>query len=67
MIELLINIMVGIATFFFFAILVWFIWESNKYISERNKLRKETGKYYDYEIHEELLRRMSEKETKDKT
>lgn len=66
MIELLINIMVGVATFFFFSILIWFIWESNKYISERNRLRKETGKYYDYEIHEELLKRMSEKENKDK-
>lgn len=66
MIELLINVMIGIATFFFFSILVWFIWESNKYISERNKLRKETGKYYDYEIHEELLKRMSEKQNKDK-
>lgn len=58
--------MVGVATFFFFSILIWFIWESNKYISERNRLRKETGKYYDYEIHEELLKRMSEKENKDK-
>ena len=67
MIEVAINILVGIASFLFLCVLVWFVWESNKYISERNRLRKETGKYYDYEIHEELLRRMSEKETKDKT
>lgn len=66
MIEVAINILVGIAAFIFLCVLVWFVWESNKYISERNKLRKETGKYYDHEIHEELLRRMSEKETKDK-
>jgi hypothetical protein len=66
MIELIINIMVGTAAFIFFSILTWFIIESNKYISERNRLRKETGKYYDYEIHEELLRRAREKETKDK-
>lgn len=66
MIELIINIMVGAAAVIFFSILAWFIWESNKYIAERNRLRKETGKYYDYEIHEELLKRMSDKKTKDK-
>jgi hypothetical protein len=65
MIELIINIMVGAAAFIFFSVLGWFIWESNKYIAERNRLRKETGKYYDYEIHEELLRRAKEN-TKDK-
>ena len=62
MIETIVNI-IG---FIFFSVLTWFLWESNKYISERNRLRKETGKYYDYEIHEELLRRAREKETKDK-
>lgn len=66
MIELIINIIVGVAAFIFVSALTWFIWESNKYISERNKLRKETGKYYDHEIHEELLKRMSENNTKDK-
>lgn len=66
MIELIINIIVGVAAFIFVSVLTWFIWESNKYISERNKLRKETGKYYDHEIHEELLKRMSENNTKDK-
>lgn len=66
MIELLINIIVGVASVIFFSILIWFVWESNKYISERNRLRKETGKYYDHEIHEELLKRMSDKKTKDK-
>jgi hypothetical protein len=64
--EIIINIIVGLAAFVFFSVLTWFLWESNKYISERNRLRKETGKYYDYEIHEELLRRAREKETKDK-
>lgn len=66
MIETIVNIVVGGAAFIFIGIMVWFIWESNKYISERNKLRKETGKYYEHDIHEELLRRMSEKTIKDK-
>ena len=66
MIETIVNIIVSAAVFIFFYFLTWFLWESNKYISERNRLRKETGKYYDYEIHEELLRRAREKETKDK-
>tara|TARA_B100001057_G_scaffold422916_1_gene444737 strand:- start:415 stop:612 length:198 start_codon:yes stop_codon:yes gene_type:complete len=29
-------------------------WVSSVILSERNKLRKITGKYYDYEIEEEL-------------
>ena len=66
MIETIVNIVVGGAAFVLVVIMLWFVWESNKYISERNKLRKETGKYYEHDIHEELLRRMSEKETKDK-
>lgn len=66
MIETAINLLVGAAVVFFVFVLAWFVWESNKYISERNKLRKETGKYYEHDIHEELLKRMSEKTTKDK-
>jgi hypothetical protein len=66
MTETIVNIIINAAGFIFFSFLTWFLWESNKYISERNRLRKETGKYYDYEIHEELLRRAREKETKDK-
>jgi hypothetical protein len=65
MIEVFINGLVVVAAIIFFSVLAWFIWESNKYISERNRLRKETGKYYDHEIHEELLRRAKEN-TKDK-
>ena len=60
------EVAVSIALGACFIVLSWFIIESNKYISARNRLRKETGKYYDYEIHEELLRRAREKETKDK-
>ncbi len=60
MIETVINILVGSAAFVFFAVLSWFVWESNKYISERNRLRKETGKYYEHEIHEEILKRINE-------
>ena len=66
MIEVIINVIVGIAAFTFLSVLAWFVWESNKYISERNRLRKETGKYYEHDIHEELLKRLREKETKDK-
>jgi hypothetical protein len=63
--EIFINIIVGLAAFVFFSILTWFIWESNKYISERNRLRRETGKYYEHEIHEEILRRSAESKDKE--
>jgi hypothetical protein len=66
MIETIVNIIVGAAGFIFFSVLTWFVWESNKYISERNRLRKETGKYYEHDIHEELLRRARDKQIKDK-
>ena len=62
--EIFINIIVGLAAFVFFSILTWFIWESNKYISERNRLRRETGKYYEHEIHEEILKRSAESKDK---
>ncbi len=65
MIEIAINILVGIAVFLFLCVMVWFVWESNKYISERNRLRKETGKYYEHEIHEEILRRSAESKDKE--
>jgi hypothetical protein len=63
--EIFINIIVGLVAFVFFSILTWFIWESNKYISERNRLRRETGKYYEHEIHEEILRRSAENKDKE--
>lgn len=66
MIETIVNIIVGAAGFIFFSVLTWFVWESNKYISKRNRLRKETGKYYEHDIHEELLRRARDKQVKDK-
>ncbi len=62
--EIITDIIVGLAAFVFFSILTWFVWESNKYISERNRLRKETGKYYEHEIHEEILKRSSESKDK---
>jgi hypothetical protein len=55
------EVVTAIAMGIFFIVLTWFVIESNKYISERNRLRKETGKYYDHEIHEELLKRTKEK------
>ena len=66
MIETVIDIVMGIAGVIFLSVLSWFVWESNKYISERNRLRKETGKYYEHDIHEELLKRLRAKETEDK-
>jgi len=65
MIEILLNIFVIIACALFFSMLVWFVWESSKIISERNQLRKDTGKYYDDEIYEELLKKEASK-SKDK-
>ena len=66
MIETVIDIVMGIAGVIFLSVLSWFVRESNKYISERNRLRKETGKYYEHDIHEELLKRLRAKETEDK-
>lgn len=54
------EVAVAIAVGVFCIVLIWFIIESNQYISERNRLRKETGKYYEHDIHEELLRRAKE-------
>ena len=54
------EVAVTIALVVFFIVLSWFIIESNMYISERNRLRKETGKYYEHDIHEELLKRAKE-------
>lgn len=51
------EVATAIAVGVFCIVLSWFIIESNQYISERNRLRKETGKYYEHEIHEELLKR----------
>jgi len=62
--EIITDIIVVLAAFVFFSILTWFVWESNKYISERNRLRKETGKYYEHEIHEEILKRSAESKDK---
>ena len=60
------EVAVAIAVGVFCIVLIWFIIESNQYISERNRLRKETGKYYEHDIHEELLKRAKEKtNTKD--
>ena len=54
------EVAVAIAVGVFCIVLIWFIIESNQYISERNRLRKETGKYYEHDIHEELLKRAKE-------
>lgn len=53
----------ALAVIIFMVILGWVIWESNVVISERNRLRKETGKYYDFDIVEELEKREREKQT----
>ena len=54
------EVATAIAVAVFCIVLIWFIIESNQYISERNRLRKETGKYYEHDIHEELLKRAKE-------
>lgn len=33
---------------------MWIVWQSTLIIEERNKLRRYTGKYYDFDIDEEL-------------
>lgn len=33
---------------------MWVVWESTLIIDERNKLRRYTGKYYDFDINEAL-------------
>ena len=54
------EVATAIAVCIFCIVLIWFIIESNQYISERNRLRKETCKYYEHDIHEELLKRAKE-------
>lgn len=46
-----------------FIVMAWFAIESNRYITERNRLRKLTGKYYDFDIIAELENEASEKQT----
>lgn len=44
-------------------VLAWLVWRSSEVIGERNRLRKETGKYYDFEIAQELEKREREQQT----
>ena len=46
-----------------FIVITLFAIESNRYITERNRLRKLTGKYYDFDIIVELERQQSEQQT----
>lgn len=59
----LVELATAFAVIVLMTILVWLVWESNVVISERNRLRKETGKYYDLDIVEELEKREREKQT----
>lgn len=59
----LVDFASGLAIILLFVILAWLVWGSNVVISERNRLRKETGKYYDFDIVEELEKREREKQT----
>ena len=43
-------------------VMIYGCWISSVMISERNKLRKITGKYYEYEIEEELKKQGLTKE-----
>ena len=60
-----IDILVAIISVLVIAALTWLVWQSNEVISERNRLRRETGKYYDFDIVKELERREREKQTAD--
>lgn len=60
-----IDILVAIISVLVIAALTWLVWQSSEVISERNRLRKETGKYYDFDIVMELKRREREKQTAD--
>lgn len=53
----MIEILMTIFAVLFGVVLCWFVWQSSVIISERNKLRKITGKYYDFDIVEELRKR----------
>jgi|TARA_B110000444_G_scaffold217909_1_gene217167 hypothetical protein len=53
MIIEIINFMIGIVILCFMA---YGCWISSVILSERNKLRKITGMYYDFEIEQELKR-----------
>lgn len=46
----------------FLGVMIYGCWISSVMISERNKLRKITGKYYEYEIEEELKKQGLTKE-----
>lgn len=43
-------------------VLAWLVWQSSEVIGERNRLRKETNKYYDFEIAQELEKREREQQ-----
>ena len=46
----------------FLGVMIYGCWISSVMISERNKLRKITGEYYEYEIEEELKKQGLTKE-----
>ena len=60
-----IDILIAIISVLAITALTWLVWQSSEVISERNRLRRETGKYYDFDIVEELERREREKQTAD--
>lgn len=48
------DILMYVAGSIVIVVMAWGCWESSVILSERNKLRKITGAYYDFEIDEAL-------------
>lgn len=48
------DILMYVAGSIVIGVMAWGCWESSVILSERNKLRKITGAYYDFEIDEAL-------------
>ena len=52
--DMIYQILMFIAGSIVIVVMAWGCWESSVMLSERSKLRKMTGAYYDFEIDEAL-------------
>ena len=52
--DMIYDILIYFAGSIVIVVMAWGCWESSVALSERNKLRKMTGAYYDFEIDEAL-------------
>ena len=62
---MIVELLQWIFAIFLIAVGGWVCLQSSITISERNRLRKETGRYYDFDIIEELARQEHEKQASD--